>query len=203
MPQRGNRRDLLADAAIEVLAREGGRGLTHSAVDREADVPQGTTKNYYPSRASVFVAVARRMSDQHTSAVRELREQTPAGITMEDVAALYAAMLRRAGTSARTQFLALFELHLEGVRRPEVRAALGEMALANAESAVHVHAVAGAHIERRGAGLLDASLMGVAMSLLSLPDEVLRQVGFDDAAELSPALLAVADSGRRVRYHAG
>lgn len=191
MPQRGNRRDLLADAAIEVLAREGGRGLTHRAVDREASVPQGTTKNYFPNRASLFLAVARRMSDQHASAVRQLREQTPDGITREDIAALYAGMLLRTGSSARSQFLALFELHLEGVRRPEVRTALGAMALANVDSAQHIHAAAGTQVRRHGAGLLDAGVMGVAMSMLSLPDDVLREIGLDDAAALSPALLSL------------
>src|SRR5437016_9033188 len=125
MPQRPNRRELLADAAIEVLAREGSRGLTHRAVDRQARVPEGTTKNYHPSRESLFLAVATRMADLHAEAVRRLRDDTPDGITRSDVVALYVAMLRRTGSSGRSQFLALFELHLEAVRRPAVRAALG------------------------------------------------------------------------------
>jgi DNA-binding transcriptional regulator YbjK len=44
------RRELLCDTAIAVLATEGGRGLTHRAVDRQAGVPLGTTKNYFPTR---------------------------------------------------------------------------------------------------------------------------------------------------------
>lgn len=196
MPQRANRRDLLADAAIEVLAREGGRGLTHRAVDRDAQVPEGTTKNYYPSRESLFVAVAGRMTDLHTAAVRQLRDQTPQGVTRDDLAALYTAMLTRVGSSARSRFLALLELHLEGVRRPEVRAALGRMALANVDSAVHLHASAGVDLPRQGAGLLDAGMVGVAVSLLSLPEDVVRTIGFDDAAELSSSLLTAARSSQ-------
>jgi DNA-binding transcriptional regulator YbjK len=192
MLQRGNRRELLADAAIEVLAREGGRGLTHRAIDREAEVPEGTTKNYYPSRNSLFLAVARRMADQHTAAVHALREQMPDGVTREDITVLYAAMLRRMASTARSQFLALFELHLEGVRRPEVRAALGEMTLATVDSAVHLHAAVGDRMDRRGGGLLDAGLLGVAMSMLSLPEEVVRKIGFDDPEMLSRSLLSVA-----------
>lgn len=194
MPQRGNRRDLLADAAIEVLAREGGRGLTHRAVDRDAEVPEGTTKNYFPSRESLFVAVARRMTDLHTAAVRQLHEQTPDGVTRDDLASLYAATLARMASQARSQFLALLELHLEGVRSPDVRAALGQMALANVDSAVHLHARAGTPLDRQGAGMLDAGLVGAAVSMLSLPDDVVRAIGLDDPAGLSSALLAAAQA---------
>lgn len=192
MSQRGNRRALLADSAIEVLAREGARGLTHRAIDREAEVPEGTTKNYHPSRKSLFLAVAQRIAEEHTSAVRELREQMPDGVTREDIAVLYAAMLGRMVTTARTQFLALFELHLEAVRRPEVRPALGEVTLANVDSAVHLHDAVGERMDRRGAGLLDSGLLGVAMSMLSLPEDVLHQIGFGDPELLSGSLLTAA-----------
>lgn len=196
MPQRGSRRELLADTATEVLAREGGRGLTHRAVDREARVPEGTTKNYFRNRSSLFVAVARRMSDQHVAAVRELRDQVPEGVTREDVVALYAAMLERMSSSARTQFLAMFELYLEGVRRPEVREALGEMTLAKADLAVHLHGAVGEPMVERGGGLLDAGMLGVAMSMLSLPDHVVRTIGFDDPDALSRSLLSAAVAGQ-------
>ncbi|MEM9696644.1 MAG: TetR/AcrR family transcriptional regulator, partial [Myxococcota bacterium] len=46
------RRRALCDAAIRVIAREGGRGLTHRAVDREAAVPRCTTSNYFRTRAA-------------------------------------------------------------------------------------------------------------------------------------------------------
>ena len=63
MSHRGNRRAALAEAAIAVLARDGGRGLTHRAVDREAGFPEGTAKNYYLSPllriATSFVSSAR------------------------------------------------------------------------------------------------------------------------------------------------
>ncbi|MGI8306923.1 TetR/AcrR family transcriptional regulator [Saccharopolyspora hattusasensis] len=195
MPQRGNRRELLADAAIEVLAREGGRGLTHRAIDREAEVPEGTTKNYYPTRSAVFLAVARYLAAQHTAALRELRSQIPADVTGAEIAALYAAMLRRMSTSARSQFLALFELHLEAVRNPEVREALGDITEANVDTAVQLHAAVGRQMSRRGAGLLDAGMLGVALSVLSLPDDLIEEFGLDDADGLARALLSLG-SGR-------
>lgn len=192
MSQRNNRRELLADAAVEVLAREGGRGLTHRAVDRQAGFPEGTAKNYHPTRAALFVAVARRMADQHTAAVAQLREQMPEGVTSDDVAVLYAAMLRRMVSTGRSQVLALVELHLEAVRRPEVRTALGEMAVANADSAVHLHTAVGEEMDRSGGGLLDAGMLGVAMSVLSLPEDVVARIGFGDPEPLARSLLSGA-----------
>ncbi|GAA0514718.1 TetR family transcriptional regulator [Saccharopolyspora subtropica] len=191
MPQRGNRRELLAEAAIEVLAREGGRGLTHRAIDREAEVPEGTTKNYYPTRSALFLAVARYIAAEHTAALRELRSQIPVGLSGEDITALYAAMLRRMGTSARSRFLALFELHLEAVRNPGVRDALGDITQANVDTAVELHAAVGRRMSRRGAGLLDAGMLGVALSMLSLPDDLVEELGFDDADGLARALLSL------------
>ncbi len=192
MSQRSNRRAVLADAAVEVLAREGGRGLTHRAIDREAGFPEGTTKNYHATREALFVAIGRRVAEQQTAAMRRLREQLPDGVAQSDVTALYLAMLRRMVTTARSQFLALFELHLEGVRNPQVSAALGEITLAGVDSAVHLHAAVGEPIPARGAGLLDAGMLGVAMSMLSLPDDVVGRIGFDDPAALGRSLLDMA-----------
>ena len=122
------RRPLLADAAITILARDGGRGLTHRAVDREAHVPEGTTKNYYPTRHSILEAAAHRMTEHHRTAVDRLRETTPTGVTPHQLRQLYPALIRRAVHGDPTPTLALFELYLEAVRQPAIRTALGTMA---------------------------------------------------------------------------
>jgi DNA-binding transcriptional regulator YbjK len=171
---------LLADAAIAVLAREGGRGLTHRAVDREAEVPEGTTKNYYPSRDSLLAAAASRMADQHRAAVAQLRATTPTGVSPHQVRALYPAMIRRAVHGDPTQALAMFELYLAAVRRPAVREALGEMVTANAEATVELHRAAGLIGTPGSAALLNACLLGVMVSQLALDPEALRVVGLDD-----------------------
>ncbi|QQQ79764.1 TetR family transcriptional regulator [Saccharothrix sp. 6-C] len=187
-----SRRDLLCDCAISVLAAEGGRGLTHRAVDRAAGVPQGTTKNYFPSRDALLGAAAARMTALHTAAVRRLRETTPAGISPAEVAQLYPALLRRAVVEDPTQLLAMVELYLEAVRRPGVRAALGRMAVSNAQAGAGLHAAAGLPSTARDAGLLDAYFLGVAVSLLALPAESLREVGLDDAHALGLGLFRAA-----------
>ncbi|APU14592.1 MULTISPECIES: TetR/AcrR family transcriptional regulator [Actinoalloteichus] len=192
MPERQSRRALLAEAAIEVLAREGGRGLTHRAVDREAAQPEGTTADLFPSRESLMEAIAAHMSEQHRAAVRALHEQRPEVVTAEDVDHLYRAMLVRSTLDGRAQFLALVELYLEAVRRPSIRAALGEMVTANIDSAVALHREAGRTLRHEEAGRLDAYFLGLAVSLLALPGDVLHRGGLDDPGALAPALRAAA-----------
>ncbi|MEV8442600.1 TetR/AcrR family transcriptional regulator [Actinosynnema sp. NPDC051121] len=187
-----SRRDLLCDCAISVLAAEGGRGLTHRAVDRAAGVPEGTTKNYFPTRDALLSAAAARMTALHAAAVRRLRETTPEGITPAEVARLYPALLRRAVAQDPTQLLAMAELYLEAVRRPGVRAALGRMAVSNARAGAGLHAAAGLPSTARDAGLLDAYFLGVAVSSLALPEEALRELGLDDPDAVGAGLFRAA-----------
>ena len=56
------RRRELCDAAIQVLAEHGSRGLTHQRVDRTAEVPDGTTSYYYRTRAALLRGVGERVA---------------------------------------------------------------------------------------------------------------------------------------------
>ena len=184
------RRELLCDTAISILANEGGRGLTHRAIDRLAGVPLGTTKNYFPTREAILEAAANRMTELHIAAVRRLRDTTPTNVTPTDVAELYPALLRRAVADDPTQILAMFELYLEAVRRPGVRAALSRMVVANAEASADLHRAAGLPSTAGDVGLLDAYFLGVAISLLALPEETLRTVGLADPYALGLGLFS-------------
>ncbi|UMG93479.1 TetR family transcriptional regulator [Nocardioides sp. TF02-7] len=64
MVRNEGRRTALADAGLAVLAREGARGLTHRAVDREAGVPTGTASNYFRSRTELVEALAHRIGER-------------------------------------------------------------------------------------------------------------------------------------------
>lgn len=47
-------RDAIGNAAIALLAEQGGRGFTHRAVDRIAGLPEGTTSRYARTRAALL-----------------------------------------------------------------------------------------------------------------------------------------------------
>jgi DNA-binding transcriptional regulator YbjK len=61
------RRRELCDAAIEVLAEHGSRGLSHERVDRAAGVSVGSTSYYYRTRAALLQGVAGRVAEIDTA----------------------------------------------------------------------------------------------------------------------------------------
>src|SRR6201992_207537 len=63
-PNAEERRRNLCDAAIELLAEDGARGLTHLRVDRRAGVADGTTSFYFHTRADLLRAVTDRVVSQ-------------------------------------------------------------------------------------------------------------------------------------------
>ncbi len=66
MRQNPTRRTALLDAAIDVLAREGSRGLTLRAIDKQAGVPTGTASNYFANRDELLSQVMRRTRERLT-----------------------------------------------------------------------------------------------------------------------------------------
>ncbi|RBM10918.1 TetR family transcriptional regulator [Prauserella sp. PE36] len=107
----------IGDAAIELIAREGLRGLTHRGVDREAELPPGSTSYYARTRLALLeLAIARmvELDDGHLARPVE---------GPDDAAEAIAAFLHHSVTDGRTRTLARYELALEATRRPELRAA--------------------------------------------------------------------------------
>ncbi len=66
------RRRELCDAAINVLAEHGSRGLTHGRVDRYAGVPDGTTSYYYRTREALLRGVGKRVADIDVANLRSV-----------------------------------------------------------------------------------------------------------------------------------
>lgn len=58
-----DRRTLLADAAIALVAEAGMRGLTHRAVDARAGLPLGTTSAYLRTRLALIEAIVARIAE--------------------------------------------------------------------------------------------------------------------------------------------
>jgi DNA-binding transcriptional regulator YbjK len=60
-PNPEQRRLDLCDAAIELLAGDGAKGVSHLKIDRKAEVPDGTTSFYFRTRSALLQAVAERV----------------------------------------------------------------------------------------------------------------------------------------------
>ena len=65
------RREILA-AATTVLARQGNRGLTHRAVDREAGLSEGSSSAYFRTREALLTSVGDVVADRLTADVDAL-----------------------------------------------------------------------------------------------------------------------------------
>lgn len=118
------RRQALLDASIEVLARDGARGLTFRAVDKEAGVPAGTASNYFANRDELLVQVGHRYYERLVPADEVMaRSQGPQ--TRESMMESMTEVVDRV-SGFRTGYLAILELRLEATRRPELQALLTE-----------------------------------------------------------------------------
>ncbi|MFF1689487.1 MULTISPECIES: TetR/AcrR family transcriptional regulator [unclassified Streptomyces] len=117
-----DRRALLSDAAIDVLADSGIRGLTHRAVDRAANLPPGTTSAYYRTRQALLTALVRRLVALDQAELQATGERTPVPRNAEELAAGIAAFIEQRLTGeGRRRSLARYACAIESVHHPELR----------------------------------------------------------------------------------
>ncbi|MBB1253888.1 TetR family transcriptional regulator [Streptomyces sp. OF3] len=162
------RRAALVDAAIEVLAREGARGLTFRAVDAEAAVPTGTASNYFNNRDDLLTQAGARVYERLTPDTTTTEQQLAGAHDREGYKALMREVIGRV-SAFRTGYLALLELRLEATRRPELRAVLTERVRADVEHNVTQHEAAGLPGDATAVRLLYLAFNWLIVEQLTLP----------------------------------
>ncbi len=150
-----DRRDVLADAAIAIVARGGMRALTHRAVDADAGMPQGTTSAYFRTRSALVVGLTRRLADldRRELSTRQLQAggplmggpeaPAPTPELLDRVADGTADLIVRLTTTLRDRTLARYACMLETTHRPELHELLQYRQAATAQT-VHLLRWAGA-----------------------------------------------------------
>lgn len=185
-----NRAELIGESAIEVLAAEGARGLTHRAVDRAAGLPPGSTSNHARTREALLACALTRITELEAADAATVLD-TPAaqGPTVDDapnppcpteptappspvaaaaaLAGPIAAMLHRGLTHGRTRLLARYELALEAVRRPALRAIYDEASRPFRDPVAAMLAQAGSRAPERHARMLISWCEGVQFDSLA------------------------------------
>ncbi|MFF1925674.1 TetR/AcrR family transcriptional regulator [Streptomyces sp. NPDC058221] len=136
------RADLITDAALDLLAERGMRGLTHRAVDERAGLPQGSTSNYARTRQSLLEATVRRLAEREAKVLAPGELPAPGPDTgagtpesapgpppdlstphgQDALIAGLALALHRYLTRHPELLVCRYELALEATRRPELRA---------------------------------------------------------------------------------
>ncbi|GHF32448.1 TetR family transcriptional regulator [Kitasatospora xanthocidica] len=169
MVQNPARRTALADAAIEVLAREGARGLTFRAVDVQAGVPNGTASNYFANRDHLLHQTARHIHRRLIPDAAVFEELMRAPRDRALVTALMHDLIRRI-TADRAGYLAMLELRLEATRRPDLRAQLTGTIRDDLEANVAFHLDEGFPGDRETVLVLYLAMTGLILEHLTLPE---------------------------------
>jgi DNA-binding transcriptional regulator YbjK len=182
MPSNPERRARMLDAAIGILADTGVGGLTHRQVDERADLPAGTTSNYFRTRQALLEATAARTVELHWQRVEALQSAI-GSLTRDGLKALMTRMIVP-DEHSRRYTLARFELFMEGTRRPELRPFLKELHTAAVKSATLIFEAAGMNPQPRQMEELSRLLNGYVFSNLTISDAP------DDTAGLIDRLLS-------------
>ncbi|MEO3758521.1 hypothetical protein ABGB19_09595 [Mycobacterium sp. B14F4] len=188
-PERRNR---ILDAAIDILCDDGVGGLTHRQVDRRADVPPGTTSNYFRTRRALLEATASRTVDLHWQRVEALRSSV-GPLSRNALQALLVRMLEP-DEEFRRWTLARFELFMESTRREELRPLMGELQAAAVKSATLLIEAAGFTPAPERMDELSRLLNGLVFSNLTITPRA-----FDAAGLVDRLLSAFLDSGASAR----
>ncbi|BCJ76651.1 hypothetical protein CS0771_61950 [Catellatospora sp. IY07-71] len=124
---------VITDAAIELVAELGMRGLTHRAVDARAGLPPGTTSAYYRTRKALIEALVHRIADLDSADLE--RNALPADAApalpavlgpaeLDQLAVQVAVVMDGWLTTGRTRTLARYAALLEATHHPELRTIL-------------------------------------------------------------------------------
>ncbi|MFF3323032.1 TetR/AcrR family transcriptional regulator [Streptomyces sp. NPDC002889] len=169
MRQNLARRAALVDAAIELLARDGARGLTFRGVDAEAQVPKGTASNYFASRDDLLNQAGARIYERLRPDDATMEAMLTGPATRSRTAQLVREVVDRVSAFG-TGYLALLELRLEATRRPELRALLTERVKEDVENNVTAHLEAGLPGDADAVRMIYLAANWLVVERLTLPD---------------------------------
>ncbi|MFE7180512.1 TetR/AcrR family transcriptional regulator [Streptomyces erythrochromogenes] len=189
-PPPADRRTLIADTAIGLVAAAGLRGLTHRAVDGAAALPAGSTSYYFRTRTALIAACYQRLAELDLA---DVDDGSPAGSAppvraalppdREAAAAALAGLLYRWLTVGRERQLARFELSLEAARNPELQADLHRAGQGARVRAAGIAAALGSDRPEEAAELLVAWTEGLLYDRLA--GALARSRPAPDLAELA------------------
>lgn len=192
MRQNPARRGALLDAAIEVLARDGSRGLTLRAVDKQAEVPIGTASNYFSNRDELLTQAGARVYERLLPDDETLEQQMSGIDDHKKLIELMRKTLSRVSAFG-TGFLALLELRLEATRRPELRAVLSARVRADMDANVSRHIEAGLPGDATSVQLLQLALSWLILEQLTLPDILTEEERDRLVTEAVTRLVSITD----------
>ncbi|WP_330334185.1 TetR family transcriptional regulator [Streptomyces sp. NBC_00536] len=191
-PSAPDRRTLIADTAIGLVAAAGLRGLTHRAVDGAAELPAGSTSYYFRTRTALIGACYQRLAELDLGDLDVGGAPAAAPPDREAAAVLLAGLLHQWLTVGRARQLARFELSLEAARNPELEPELHRAGQGARGRAAVILAGLGADRPEEAAGLLAAWMDGLLFDRLA--GALARSRPAPDPAELTATARRMLDA---------
>lgn len=111
-----DRRQRIAEAAIGVIARDGGRGLSHRAVDAALQLPVGSVSYYFRTRKALLDAAVTRLVERDEADVRVVFEKLRKKGTIEPAQLVRELLRTWSKADNRVWLCARFELLMEAGR---------------------------------------------------------------------------------------
>jgi AcrR family transcriptional regulator len=161
-----DRRAAIADAAIVLIARDGVRALTHRALDRELDLPAGSSSYYLRTRRDLLTALVQRLADRTVADLVEPAER------------LRAPAAEAPSPESAARAMAGLLVHSMQTRADDHRARFALAAELIGDGELHPLITSESPIRRR---------------LLAGAERTLAAIGVPDPAQRAPALVALAD----------
>lgn len=162
------RRAELLDAATELLAAVGARGLTFRAVDERAGAPTGTASNYFRTRENLLRELCDHVFARVTPDPDDVAARLDAPRTRALETTLMHDLLARVEAD-RAGHLALFELRMEASRHQGLRESFTERFRSNLEAITADHVDGGFPGGPETARALYLAMTGLIFEHLTLP----------------------------------
>jgi len=122
-PNPDQRRRELCDAALQLLADDGTKGLSHLKVDARAGVPDGTTSFYFRTRSALLHAVAERIVELDLATLQAVADSPGLG-DASPASALAKVVIQTGEEPNLTRTKARYELTMQATRDPAMAAIL-------------------------------------------------------------------------------
>ena len=118
----------MCDAAIQLLADDGAKGLSHLKVDRKAGVPDGTTSFYFRTRSALLRAVAERLAELDLASLQSVADSADGRVGNSSPApspSRLSQVVIQAGSEPQfSRTKARYELTMQATRDPALAAIL-------------------------------------------------------------------------------
>lgn len=195
-PNPAERRRELCDAAIQLLADDGAKGLSHLKADRKSGVPDGTTSFYFRTRSALLLAVAERLAEldlANLQSVADNARPTGAGRGRRSPSLLSQVVIQSGCEPELSRTRARYELTMQAARDPALAATLAH----GTEAFTKLHREILVQLMPRGTELESAVVDDLSNITLTFINGLLLRFAhgdriIDSAEQLDKILAAIA-----------